>query len=266
MRTSVQRVTPDMARVMLGTNTSNRRLRKHRVLQYAEQMKRGQWQTTGEAIKFAHDGTLIDGQHRLHAIIESNIPIDMLIVQDLDFSTFKVIDSGMTRRPADSLHVLGVTNGNQKAAAIRVFIAADAGVDVGNTHHLTSLVTRTDVSDFAQNNDQLVNDAMTAARTVYGTCRGNRPSWGALYLLIAKKHGQVAAETFLRAVAEGSGLSDGDPRLALRNWSVRNSGKSSKSQHLAAYVRAWNAYASGEEMHLLRLPAKIDPTKAYRVV
>jgi hypothetical protein len=264
MRTSTQRITPDMARVMLGSNKNNRKLRKHRVRQYAEEMLRGQWQVTGEAIKFAKDGSLLDGQHRLHAIVESGVTVEMLVVGDLDLSTFKVLDSGMTRRPVDVLRALGVTNGTQKAAAVRAYIAADAGIDVTNTHHLASLVTRTDVANFVIDNDELVNDAMRAATAAYNTCRGSRPSWGALYMLISKKHGQAEAEMFFRSIVDGSGLSDGDPRLTLRNWSVRH-GSRTKSEHLASYVRAWNAYKDGEKMHILRLPKKLDHSTAYVV-
>lgn len=264
MRTSVQRITPDMAKIMLGANSNNRNLRRHRVRQYAEQIKRGQWQATGEAIKFAKDGTLLDGQHRLHAIIEANIPVEMLVVHDLDLSTFKVIDSGMSRRPSDALKMLGVTNGNNKAAMVRAYIAAEAGIDIYNTHHMTSLVTRTDITDFVAANGELVDAAMIAVRSVYTNCRGNHPAWGALYMMIANKHGRDVADNFFKSVAEGSGLVEGDPRLALRNWSVRNSGKD-RSAHLAAYVRAWNAYRNGEQMQILRLPNKLDSSKAYLI-
>lgn len=266
MRTSVQRITPDMAKIMLGSNTKNRALRRHRILQYADQMTRGQWQLTGEPIKFAHDGTLIDGQHRLHAIVESGMTIEMLIVHDLDLSTFKVIDSGMSRRPSDALKLMGVNNSNQKAAMVRAYIAADAGINLDNTQHMTRLITRTDISDFVVANDKLVTEAMTAARHVMNNCRGNSPAWGSLYMLITKKHGQAVAESFFRSIAEGAGLAEGDPRLAVRNWAVRNSNNKSRSDHLAAYVRAWNAYVSNEKILLLRLPNTIDPDKAFNIL
>lgn len=266
MRTSVQRITPDMARVMLGSNTNNRQLRRHRILQYAQQMTRGQWQATGESIKFAKDGTLLDGQHRLEAIVESGIPIEMLVVQDLDLSTFKVIDSGLSRRPADALKMMGVANGSQKAAMIRSYIAAHAGIDIDNTHHMTQLITRTDITDFASVNEELIDAAMNAARKVNATCRGSRPAWGALYMLISNKHGQHEAELFFHSLAEGVGMSEGDPRLAVRNWAMRNNNKTRRGEHLAAFVRGWNAYKSNEQIHILRLPKTIESTKAYQIV
>lgn len=265
MRTSVQRITPDMAKSMLGANKKNRSIRNHRVKQYAEQMSRGQWQATGESIKFAKDGTLLDGQHRLHAIIESGVTVEMLVVGELDLSTFKVIDSGMSRRPSDALKLMGVTNSNQKAAMVRAYIGADAGVNLDNTHHMTGLITRTDITDFVTANEQLVNDALVAVRNVTNHCRGNSPAWGALYMLIAKQHGKIMADVFFQSVADGTNLSDGDPRLALRNWTIRNSHNKNRGDHLAVYVRAYNAYTNGEKIQLLRQPKAIDPTKAYKI-
>jgi len=243
-----------MARTMLATNTKNRKLRRTRINQYAEQMRRGQWQPTGEAIKFAKDGTLLDGQHRLHAIIEANVELDMLVVQDLDLSTFKVIDSGLTRTPGDALQLMGITNSNHKAAAIRMYIAADAQIQIDSSVAMTNLITRTDITNFIAGNEELVNSAVNAARNVYNNCRGNRPAWAALYMMITKKYGQAEAEMFFQSVSDGTNMSPGDPRLALRNWAVRNTSNPYRGEHLYAYCRAYNAYRSNDAMHLLRLP------------
>lgn len=265
MRTSVVRVTPDMAKTMLGTNANNRALRRTRVRQYAEQIKRGQWQSTGEAIKFAKDGTLLDGQHRLHAIVEAGVPVELLIVQDLDLSTFKVLDSGMSRRPADALKTMGINNAHQKAALVRMYIAVDAGVYTDNTAHMTELITRTDITDYIAGNSELVDAAMNAARNVYNHCRGNQPAWGTLYMLIAQKHGQAEADLFFRTIADGSNLDQGDPRLAVRNWAVRNTSNKYRGDHLWVYARAWNAYKSNEQIQMMRLPTT-DSRKNIRIV
>jgi predicted nucleic acid-binding Zn ribbon protein len=68
---SIVYVTPEMAERWLGHNKVNRNLRNRRVDQFARDMRSGRWQLTGEAIKFGKSGNLIDGQHRLWAVIES---------------------------------------------------------------------------------------------------------------------------------------------------------------------------------------------------
>ena len=72
-------VTPKIAKEWLEFSEKdeefrNRKLDEARVKQYTSDMKAGRWQSeTGENIKFAPDGVLIDGQHRLHSIIRANV-------------------------------------------------------------------------------------------------------------------------------------------------------------------------------------------------
>lgn len=39
---------------------------------------------TGEPIKFAHNGRLLDGQQRLMALVDANVAVDFLVVRGLD--------------------------------------------------------------------------------------------------------------------------------------------------------------------------------------
>ena len=79
----VETITPQLAEIYLGKNTHNRNIRKPVVGKYANDMENGFWNFDGAPIRFADDGTLLDGQHRLHAIIKSNKAIDLLVVRGL---------------------------------------------------------------------------------------------------------------------------------------------------------------------------------------
>lgn len=57
-------VTPELAAEWLNHNTRNREKRPKRIAAYARDMAAGRWRRSGEAIKFAPDGTLLDGQNR----------------------------------------------------------------------------------------------------------------------------------------------------------------------------------------------------------
>ena len=110
MRTEVIRITPEMALDMLCKNSSNRKIRQSRVKYYAEQMRAGNWHLTGQGITFAKDGTLLDGQHRLHAIVECELPQEMLVIYDADkVSTY---DCGLKRSIADQLQLAGANYAN----------------------------------------------------------------------------------------------------------------------------------------------------------
>lgn len=89
MNIELVEVTPQMAQEWLATNAKNNRdLSKVTVKRYANDMVKGQWMVTGEAIKFDRTGRLIDGQHRLQALIESKVPrLQMCVVRNLDAET-----------------------------------------------------------------------------------------------------------------------------------------------------------------------------------
>ncbi len=103
-------ITPDIARSILKQNTHNRQLRQHVVMRYADQMTAGEWKITGDTIKIASDGTVLDGQHRLLACIESSVTFQAYLVCGLDREVYDLIDAGLPRRTSDALHIQGENN------------------------------------------------------------------------------------------------------------------------------------------------------------
>jgi hypothetical protein len=85
MKVSTETITPAMARKYLLTNTNNyRKVMQHVVNRYAKDMEDGLWEENGNAIVFSRSGVLLDGQHRLSAIVKANTPINMVVVRDVD--------------------------------------------------------------------------------------------------------------------------------------------------------------------------------------
>jgi len=70
VRSKVQAITPTKAAEYLEANTSNRPLSSATVKSFAEAMSRGDWMVTHQGIAFSAAGVLVDGQHRLAAIVE----------------------------------------------------------------------------------------------------------------------------------------------------------------------------------------------------
>lgn len=111
----VRVITPDLARQMLTANIDNRPLNKSRVRRLANEMSAGRFVLTHQGIAFDETGRLVDGQHRLHAIIEAGRSIQMLVTLGLPPSAlddehgavhaFEVIDQSGTRSAADILSI-----------------------------------------------------------------------------------------------------------------------------------------------------------------
>lgn len=131
MKAEIVRVTPELAKEILKGNTCNRNISSHRVNLYANDMINGKWSLTGMGISINKDGRLLDGQHRLSAIIKANVAVDMLICSDIDNAT--EFDTGKKRSLADSYKLkLGRTDSmlttHQGCAFIRACYVIDEAV------------------------------------------------------------------------------------------------------------------------------------------
>lgn len=107
LKTEIINVTPTQAQQWLDKNTRNRQVREERAAQYAEDMKAGRWRFTHQGIAFYADGTLADGQHRLHAITLYGKPVQMLVTRGLPQETGQAIDQNLPRMTHDSIRIGG---------------------------------------------------------------------------------------------------------------------------------------------------------------
>jgi hypothetical protein len=101
-------ITPDKALNWLeNANPNNRTLSDAHVNRLARDMKEGRWILTHEGIAFSPEGILLDGQHRLWAIVEADMPVEMHVWFNVDPAALMAIDSGKTRSLADILRISG---------------------------------------------------------------------------------------------------------------------------------------------------------------
>ena len=103
MKTEIKTVTPEMAQAYLTRNTRNRKLRQSVVDRYAGDMASGKWQLTHQGLAFNCDGTLLDGQHRLAAIVKAGVPVTMMMTFGVHEDAQRDMDTLEIRNPADSL-------------------------------------------------------------------------------------------------------------------------------------------------------------------
>lgn len=100
-------ITPALATFYLSFNRDNRELMRRRVEVYAEHMRRGEFRhLPTEAIAFSKvDGRLLDGQHRLWAVVQSGVTCTMTVVKDADPKDAMYMDKGAPRTFADSYDI-----------------------------------------------------------------------------------------------------------------------------------------------------------------
>lgn len=115
----METITPEIAKTMLGENVNNRCISRDNVNLFAREIRNGEWRFNGEAIKFGKDGRLLDGQHRLLAVIAADKPLTTLVIRGLEDETQQTMDSGKTRTLGDVLTLRGEKNSTQLASLAR---------------------------------------------------------------------------------------------------------------------------------------------------
>lgn len=251
----VERITPDRAREYLGHNTRNRTIRARTVAAYSADMKNGDWRWNGEAIKFGADGTLLDGQHRLMAIVEADVPIRMLVVRGLPEETQMTMDTGAKRTFSDHLRLAGEDHYVTLATTARSVTAwEDGGVTAfasGNQYTNAQMLRTLDAYPWLRDGAPLISRVTHAARlpgTTAGLC------WWLFTTLDSED-----ANHFFERLASDEGHRRGEPIYALRSL-LYNSDDSVRSnrnkKYLAAVtIKAWNKYRDGEELRQLKFRA-----------
>ena len=94
---TLETISPEMAKQYLATSKGNRRIHPGRVDAYTRDMQMNRWYV-GATIKFDTDGALIDGHHRLSAVLMYGFPVRFLVIRKLPPESVAGIDVGQTRR------------------------------------------------------------------------------------------------------------------------------------------------------------------------
>lgn len=248
--------TPDQARLALANqqNFTNRHL-KGRVDSFAADMKAGRWRLNGESVVFAGK-RLIDGQHRLHAIVQADVPVPMVTVRGVDPSVMATIDTGTSRTPGDALHVvLGdivTKNHNQVAASAKLAWQY-------LTHHVIrhggggASPLRWELMEFIQANPSITASVeLSVAKPL--TAIRHTSLVGAMHFLCGRNH-PTERDAFFLDLGEGTNLSRTRPVRLLRErlLSEQISRRKFRIDVLAAmFVKAFNAEVLGRAMLSLR--------------
>lgn len=153
--TMVQTITPGEAQWMLRMNKQNRPIRHNHIKKMAEDMKAGAWQVTHQGIAFNKLGELIDGQHRLNAIVESGRAVTMAVTYGCDCSAFTIIDQGIKRSTSD------ITGWDRKIAEVLNL----AMYLTFGSHPTTDQVFRLNGSDIHNVASRLMKDCATIRAT-----------------------------------------------------------------------------------------------------
>jgi len=260
MRTEVKTVTPEMARVFLSNNKNNRPVRDATVLEYASQIYRGLWRLTGQGISFDPDGFLLDGQHRLHAVIKSNRSIDTLIIYNVPSDTFNTYDSGKKRTAADVFSIEGIKNYTSAAATISKYLRLQTP-SKGDKESFSRLkVTKSEMVTLYYKHEDLWIKLLLLGQRCYTKMRLMDKTYIAAiggYLLIDKGHALNTIESFFYQMFTIEEETQRNTRM-FREMIIKNALSTNKFEQTykkAILIKAWNNYINRRKVKFLKFAA-----------
>jgi hypothetical protein len=245
MRNSPVTVTPRMAKKWLLKNDSNRPLSQQRVEYYAEMMRRGIWELNGDTIRFAEDGSLIDGQHRLAACILSNTSFTTYVVTDLPKSAFDTIDQGKSRSHGDVLAAAGEKHYTTVAAALSILLRLkdpNFNIPKTNPRDLKALLRK--------------HPGIREAVAESVGAKVMRASLAGALRYVCGHIDAERAKQFFDRVEEGTQLTKDMPEYVLRTALLHRpsyGAKLSLYTTAALAIKAWNAAYNKQPLRLLKM-------------
>lgn len=254
-------ITPKMAQAWLDeSNFENRRLDEYRVNKIAHDIKNGSWIFDGTPIRFNGGGNLLDGQHRLKAIIKSGKSVDSMILRGLDSKAKNTIDSGKARSIGDILHFNGHVNTTSLAAAARLCIGYrefDGDMKAWETSKSGNSLSAQEILEETTKNSLLIKATQSVISLQYTKKLSGAGVPIFCYCLFSKQTSQHVADSFFQKLEHGNDLSSGSPILMLRNKlalpdsRISYNGRRAAIIRIALYIKAWNAWRSKVKMDSL---------------
>lgn len=263
MTTVTENITPAKAQEYLRTNDANRPISKVYVRSYADTMRRGAWLMNGVPIIFDTEGRLLDGQHRLRAVVEAGIPVRFDVVRGAPSAAFTTYDTGRHRNLGQIIAMQGTKHYNLIGSIVNaneILIKSHRLCANNGIFHQARRQTLTDLYDKYIKDSEGFQEIAKTIVTFESRCRILPGSWaGGLYYYLTHTGGydQSVVHPFFEAVYT---LEDKTiPAATLLQKTIAKDaieGRSKKDKmapvKLWVYiVKSWNSYITNSPLKRL---------------
>ena len=242
----IRLIGPDEARELLANGAPNRPVKKHHVARLATDMGNDDWGQHGNPIVRDQNGRVIDGQHRLLAVIESGATIEFCFVDGVDAAMQDSMDTGARRSLGDQLAMRGEKNTNALASAITLAMVWELNgklVNFANFSHAGAL-------RFFDQHPGL-RDSTNFTLQFAKKIKYPAGLAGAIHYRMAQLSPNDA-DLFWVLLGSGRVIENSEVIANLRD-KFQTSSKSDKTAMKRVYraavtVRAWNAWVTGQNL------------------
>lgn len=264
---AVELIGPDEAAKLLGANTHNRHLRSTIVERLARAMAQGEWDLNGESIKVSTSGALIDGQHRLAAVVEAKATIPFVVVRGLNAPVQETVDIGERRSLSDVLSLRGEKDTNVLAAALRVAWQLSTNGHLWNGIGYAYPTTR-ELLRYLDENPGIRESLPPGNRANHADIRYPASTAAGLHYIMSQLDAEDA-EDFWDKLVTGAGMESGAAILTLRQYLIRDLAAQRRMDGIrraAVTIKTWNAYRAGKSMFQVRWSRGGKNAEAFPVI
>jgi len=260
---TIEVIDPERAADYLATMAPNRKPSDNAVTLIAADILHDRYLYNGDTIKFNWQGQLIDGQHRLMAVIRAGSPIRTAVARGIDPAAFTTIDNGKIRRASQILQMAGTKNATAVAGAVHHLIRHERGKLTSGGIRLV-VATTPAILEWVADHTKIVDSAKIAGAATKILAH----TVGAMCHYQFAERDRAAADRFFRDLAHGENLTRGEPVFALREALIADRAKRkdrlSTLEKIAITRIAWNCQRAGNPRRRLtwsplsRMPDVMD--------
>ena len=269
-------VTPEIASEMLKKNSNNREIKERTVNEYSRQMLQGDWMEENlsplyfakretEELEGLGFGLLLNGQHRLNALIKAKKSYEFLLIEGCDPKIMPTIDMHAKRTSADVFKIDGINDPKLLASIVSKFlncVAYPTGKNMSG--RIVPKVSIFDIMNEYKRREKFWIDVADyvkeAQKTFKGCCEPS--SIGAWYAMSLDINEQQA-KTFFNKLKTGIYENEKEPGKLLRDFLLKSKKDSHRIKIVTSikygmFIKAWNYMRAGKLIKKLQFQNLIE--------
>jgi hypothetical protein len=266
----VMDITPDMAKKILAhRNKNNRPIRYTHLEKLSDAIEKDEWKVTNQGIAFDHDGNLIDGQHRLAAILQTRKTVKMMVATNMDKGIFDVVDTGSKRSTGDALDILGSEHGRIVSAALKIYICYQKFPEKAWSGAAIQQPSTSDVIAIYKDRQDEIEALLSVIKKKHRNFKCFSMSLGLVLsiLLLDAGWSDMQIWEFWDCVTLGANLPPDSVVLSFRNQlsdpHFRKRHYGTQRYMLNAFIKCFNSYITNESINKFVAPR--HDTKMYKI-
>lgn len=248
---AIEVITPQTATKYLSTSVGNRNIKKDTMTALINALTKGTFEVNGETIVFDQNGSLMDGHHRMGAIIRANIPAICLVVRGINRNTWTTMDSGTARSLCDVFKFEGIANYSTISTIVAgTFAMAKNKIGIntlgaGNKLNRGGLSRKEALDLYYKHADvwqEITKLAINTKNKLPGLFSAKEVGIISAYLVLCLHHSFEKVSEFWDLVVNNDGIYASLRNLFLKDMQETRFKKMSAQSRQSCIACAWNRY------------------------